>query len=127
MDAVVRWVHLLAAATWVGGMITVGALVPTLRKAGAGPEVVRAAAGRFGVVAWIAIGVAVITGVLQIDGLADGSEAALAVKLSLVGLGIALAWIHQTTARTLSSAWRGVLQGVLLLDGLAIVAAAVAL
>lgn len=129
LDDLIRWVHLLAAAVWVGGMITVAALVPVLRRAGTPREAIRAVARRFGVVAWVAIATSVITGIIQLvrlDVVTRGNTA-LMVKLLLVGVGVMLAYGHQITARSLSPAARGIIQGLLLLDGLAILAAAVAL
>ena len=128
-DDTIRWFHLLAAATWVGGMITVGALVPVLRTTGATPEQIKAVARRFGNLAWVALGVSVLTGITQLTRLdleLDRSTA-FAVKLALVGLAATLAWVHQITAATTRPALRGAIQGVLLIDGLAIIAAAIAL
>lgn len=58
----VRFLHLLGAASWVGGMIVLGAVaVPAARAAGdptAGRRVITSAARRFGVVgalAWIVL------------------------------------------------------------------------
>jgi len=48
LDDLIRWIHLLAAAIWIGGMITVAALVPALRGARATSDQIRAAARRFG-------------------------------------------------------------------------------
>ena len=128
-DELIRWVHLIAAAVWVGGQITVAALVPALRRAGAGAEQIRAAARRFGVVAWSAIGVSVATVIVQLIRLdyPTGGNTTLAVKLLLVGIAVAVAWFHQLIARNASPALRGALEGSLLLLALAIVAAAVAL
>jgi hypothetical protein len=51
----------------------------------------------------------------------------LALKLLLVGLAVAVAWLHQIVARKISPALRGALEGILLLLALGILAAAVAL
>jgi len=58
----VRFIHVLGAATWVGGMIALGAVaVPAARSAGdrtAGRQVLTSAARRFGVLgalAWVVI------------------------------------------------------------------------
>ena len=50
--------HLLGAAVWLGGTITVGALVPALRRAGAERPQLQAMARQFGKVSWAAIGLA---------------------------------------------------------------------
>ena len=66
MLLVTRWVHLVAVATWTGGLIVLAALVVALRRAGADRELLRAAARQFGRVSWAAMAVAVLTGVAQV-------------------------------------------------------------
>jgi putative copper export protein len=133
MFDLVRWLHLLAAAVWMGGLITLGALVPALRKAGADRSILQAAARQFGRVSWTAMGVAVVTGVIQLMRLDLGTSMQTAfgrrlfLKLALVGLAAALALGHQLTARHTSAAVRGIIQGLILLISLGIFAAAVAL
>ncbi|WP_181646956.1 hypothetical protein [Streptomyces sp. WAC00263] len=60
-DTVRMFLHILAATVWVGGQLTLAALVPALR--GLGAQVTRAAARRFNQVAWPAFAVLVATGV----------------------------------------------------------------
>ena len=55
------FLHVLAAAVWVGGQITLAGLVPVLRPYG--PEATRAAARRFNIVAWSAFAVLAATGI----------------------------------------------------------------
>lgn len=128
IDGVVLWLHLVAAAVWVGGLITVGALVPALRSAGAERPMLQAMARRFGVVSWAAMGLAVVTGAIQMVRLDYGwFDEPVVRKLGLVVVAIALAAGHQFTARRTSAAVRGALQGAILLVSLGILAAAVAL
>jgi len=54
----------LAATVWVGGQLTLAALVPALRALGREPTNV--AAGAFNPVGWAAFGVLVITGVWNV-------------------------------------------------------------
>ena len=123
-----NWVHLLAAATWTGGLITVGALVPALRKAGVTRDQLRAMARRFGTVSWAAFAIIVMTGIAQVAELGiSWSNATLSLKLGLVVLAVALAGVHQVTARRTSHAVRGVIQGLILGVSLAIFAVAVTL
>jgi putative copper export protein len=63
-DTVRLFLHVLAATVWVGGQLTLAALVPVLRRQG--PGVPRAAARRFNLVAWPAYGVLIITGAWNI-------------------------------------------------------------
>ena len=127
VDEIIRWFHLLAAAVWIGGMITVAALVPVLRKGGADRSLIQAAARRFGQATWVALSVSVATGLLQLFRFDYPLTGALAVKLVLVGLSISLAFVHQEIARDVGPRARGMMEGGLLLLGLAILAAAVAI
>jgi putative copper export protein len=63
-DTVRLFLHVLAATAWVGGQLTLAALVPAL--CALGTEVPRAAARRFNRVAWPAFAVLVATGAWNI-------------------------------------------------------------
>jgi len=127
VDDVIHWFHLVAATVWIGGMITVAAVVPALRSAGVEREHLQVMARRFGVVSWTAMLVSVTTGVAQVFRLDIDLSPALAWKVALVGIAISIAFVHQQMARHVGPAIRGVMEGALLLVGLAILAAAVAL
>ncbi|MFQ5554896.1 MAG: hypothetical protein ACE5GC_05950 [Acidimicrobiia bacterium] len=123
-----KWVHLLAVATWTGGLITLAALVPTMRREGADQAMLRAVARQFSRVTWTALVVAVGTGVWQVDQLRiPWSDGTLGLKLTLVGTAAALALGHQLTARRSSAAVRGAIQGLILLVSIAIFGVAVTL
>jgi putative copper export protein len=96
-DGVRLFLHVLAATIWVGGQITLGALVPVLRSAGA--DVPRQAARVFGRIAWAAFGVLIVTGIWNVaaagDTNANGYQATLGLKLSLVALSGLAAYAHQ--------------------------------
>jgi hypothetical protein len=102
-----------------------------MRKAGVDRPQLQAIARQFGRVSWTAMGVALITGVIQLlqldidTSLQSSFEQRLFVKLLLVGAAVALALGHQLTARRTSPAVRGVIQGVMLLVSLGIFATAV--
>jgi putative copper export protein len=121
-----KWIHLLAAATWTGGLITLAALVPAMRSAGAERPLLQAVARQFGRVSWVALGVAVVTGIWQVE-LVGYPWADLTFKLTLVVIAAGLALVHQLTARRSTAAMRGLLQGVILLTSIGIFGAAVAL
>jgi len=124
----VRFVHLVAAAVWTGGLITLAALVVALRKAGAERSHLQAAARQFARVSWVAMAVAIGTGLAQVVLMRlPWSYGRLHVKIGLVALAVVLAGAHQLTARRSSPAARGVIQGLILLVSLGIFAAAVAL
>jgi putative copper export protein len=97
VDGVRLFLHVLAATIWVGGQITLGALVPVLR--GAGADVPRLAARAFGRIAWGAFAVLVITGIWNIaaagDTNSDGYQVTLGLKLGVVVLSGLSAYAHQ--------------------------------
>jgi putative copper export protein len=98
-DGVRLFLHVLAATIWVGGQITLGALVPVLRRAGA--DVPRIAARAFGRVAWAAFVLLVLTGIWNIaaashsDTKQNGYQATLGIKLGFVVVSGLAAWWHQ--------------------------------
>ena len=125
---VLRWVHLVAAAIWLGGMITLAALVGALRRSGAERDTIVAAARAFARISWAALLVAIATGLAQVHVLAlPWSYHPLHLKVGLVGLTAIVALVHVRLARRLSPAARGVLEATLLLLSLGIFAAAVRL
>ncbi len=100
------FLHVLAATIWVGGQLTLGALVPALR----GYEgVTKVAARRFGVVAWPAFAVLVATGVWNM--LAEGhwsgpAQMTLNVKLGFVLLSGVAAFLHtRSTSKAGLAVW----------------------
>ncbi len=93
----------------------------------------QAVARQFGRLSWTAMGVAVITGIIQVVQLDIASDLrntfgrSLFVKLLAVGLAAGLALAHQLTAKNSTPAVRGAMQGAILLASLGIFAAAVAM
>ncbi|MDZ7732937.1 MAG: CopD family protein [Acidimicrobiia bacterium] len=89
------FLHVLAAAVWVGGQLTLLGLLSTVRTLG--DDAPRLVARRFGAIAWSAFAVLVVTGVWNLLALDVGStttayQVTLGVKLLLVvvsGLGAA--------------------------------------
>ena len=88
--------HVLAATIWVGGQITVAALVPTLRALS--PDAPRLAARRFNPVAWTGYAVLVATGGWNVaaeeDDLHGAKLAVLWVKIAVVAASGVAAWLH---------------------------------
>ena len=80
-------------------------------------------ARQFGKVSWAAMGLAVVGGIWLVaeTGRAWGD---LSLKVSLVIVTVALAALHQLTARRMTAAQRGAIQGLILLVSLAIFAVA---
>lgn len=122
----VKWVHLLAAAVWTGGLIVLAFLVTAIRRATDDIEVLRATARRFSVVSWTALGTAVITGVWMY------TEFGLpwvdfTLKGTLIVVAVVLAFVHQLTAKRTPPAVRGIIQLVIIVVSIGIYGAAVAL
>lgn len=96
--------HILAAISWVGGMLFLSlVLAPLVRSRKAAPEFMalfRSAARRFRIVAWLAMGVLLTTGpgLLAQRGVAVTNPAVwpfiVSLKLGLVALLLALTVLH---------------------------------
>ena len=117
-DTIRLFLHVLAATIWLGGQITLAALVPVLRRLGA--EIPRAAANRFNQVAWPAFAVRVVTGIWNIAAVhaqIHGSyETTLVVKLIVVVISGVTAALH---ARAQSPRWIAVFGALTGLSALA--------
>ena len=91
------FLHVLAATIWVGGQITLGGLVPVLRRAGA--DLPRLVARQFGRVAWTSYAVLVATGIWNMaayDGKdRHGYRTTIGLKLAFVALSGIAAYVHQ--------------------------------
>jgi uncharacterized membrane protein len=117
----VRWLHLVAAATWLGGAITLGFLVVALRRQNVDRSVLQAVARMFARVSWMAMAVAVATGVTQVEVLhLPWTHSPLLYKLGIVAVTVALTAVHQRLAKHLTGASRGALEAALLISSLAI-------
>lgn len=93
-DTIRVFLHVLAATIWVGGQLTLAALVPALRSY---EGVAKAAARRFNQVAWPAFGVLVATGVwnmIAVDNDDSAYRTTLNVKLALVVVSGVSAFLH---------------------------------
>jgi putative copper export protein len=108
------FLHVLAATVWVGGQLTLAALVPALR--GMGGHVTRTAARRFNQVAWPAYAVLVATGVWNIVAESDKDHGryrtTLVVKLAAVAVSGATAYLHARARSTTALAVFGALTGL---------------
>ena len=113
-DTIRLFLHALAATVWVGGQLTLAALVRVLRRAGA--DIPRAAARRFNQVAWPAFAVLIITGiwnVIAVRSQVSGSyETTLVVKLVVVLISGVTAALHARARGPAGRAVFGALTGV---------------
>ena len=118
---VVRTLHLLAMAFFVGGqLVLAAAIVPVLRGEPTRPQL-RAIAQRFGVGSLVALAVLVATGVAMADRFDRWSDGTLHVKLGLVGLVTALVAWH------IRRPGRHEIEGIVFVVSVAIVVLGVAL
>ena len=120
LDTIRLFLHVLAATVWVGGQLTLAALVPVLRSVGT--DVPRVAARRFNAVAWPAFGILVVTGVWNIvaerDEVHGSYETTLIVKLVLVAVSGVTAWLHARAGTPVGLAVFGALTGLSALGAL---------
>jgi len=90
-DTIRLFLHVLAATVWVGGQITLAALVPVLRRRGA--EIPRAAARRFNQVAWPAFGVLIVTGIWNIAAVRSQIHGSYRTTLIVKLIAVAISWV----------------------------------
>ncbi len=122
---VVRYLHLLGATVWIGGLIVLGVTVAAVRSVSDDRRTLRVMARRFGVISWLAMALLVVTGgILSAD---HGWDSVLVTKVSLVLLSILLAAWHSMGGANQSPQSRGLIQGVILVLALVILGLAVAL
>lgn len=115
--------HVLGVSVWVGGQITLVAIMRTIKDNSEGllPLVAR----RFARTSWAALGLVVATGialVLQIDPTEQGTaySITLALKLALVFIAVTAALIHSTSKQRLFVALGGAIGLVASLGSLAL-------
>ena len=121
-----KWIHLLAAAVWTGGLLVLGFLVTAIRAVTDDVEVLRAAARRFGLVSWIAFGTSLITGTWIYTEFSLPWDIFL-LKGTLIATAGGLVLIHQLTAKRTGPAMRGIGQLVIMIVSIGIFGAAVTL
>lgn len=119
-DTIRLFLHVLAATVWVGGQLTLAALVPVLRSAGS--EVTKAVANAFDRIAWPAFGVLIATGVWNVIAEHDKDHGAyhttLIVKYAVVALSGLTAWLHARAETKRAMAVFGALTGLSALGAL---------
>ena len=106
MALFVLWFHLLAAIVWIGGMLFLAlVLIPSLQgleDSKLRSQLVHLVGRRFRTVGWIAIGVLITTGILNVIRLGVSPIALLGtrfgtilgLKLALVSVMIVLSGVH---------------------------------
>ena len=118
-ETVRLFLHVLAATVWVGGQITLAALVPAVRGTAEGAT--RMAARAFNRIAWPAFGVLVVTGIWNVAALGDQGTAfehTLMLKYGLVLVSGVTAYAHQRSTSPTGLAVFGGLTGLSALGAL---------
>jgi len=119
-DTLRLFLHVLAATVWVGGQLTLAALVPTLRRLGT--DMPKAAARQFNRVAWPAFGVLIVTGVWNVvaerDKVTAEYRTTLVVKIVVVAVSGATAALHARSRSRTGLAVFGALTGISALTAL---------
>jgi hypothetical protein len=89
-DTLRLFLHVLAATVWVGGQVTLAALVPTLRRLGT--DMPKVAARQFNRIAWPAFAVLIATGVWNVfadrDKVSGEYRTTLVVKVVVVAVSV---------------------------------------
>ncbi|MER3460862.1 MAG: hypothetical protein C4303_07065 [candidate division GAL15 bacterium] len=88
------FVHVLAAAVWVGGYVLFAWAAPALRRAPQGTQAFRVLGLRFRGLSWVAVGVLLATGVGFLLSGWDPAQPVLRDKLGLVGIAVLLKAAH---------------------------------
>lgn len=104
------FLHVLAAAVWVGGQIVLAGLVPAVRRSH--PEATKVIARAYGKVAWPAFAVVVVTGLWSISEIPvtdTGTEYQITLfsKITLAIVSGAAAAVHQVGRSKLALAAGG--------------------
>ncbi len=115
VDGIRLSLHVLAAAIWVGGQITLAGLVPSIRKIS--PEVTRVAANAFARLSWPAFAVLVLTGFWNIGTIDMSTQTTawkivLGVKIAVVVIAGVSAYLHTKAKSTVGLAVWGSISGL---------------
>ena len=122
VDSIRIGLHVLGATVWVGGQLTLAALVPALRAAG--PDVPKRAAQAFNRVAWPAFGLLLVTGVWNVIAVNHADhpnstyQAVLGAKMVVVAASGISAWRHTRATSTTALAVWGAVTGLTALSSL---------
>ena len=111
-DTIRLFLHVLAAAVWVGGQIALGAIVPRLRATF--PDSTKVVAQAFGRVAFPAFGVVVVTGLwglfeIDVTNTSTSYQITLFLKITLAIASGAAAVVHSVGTTKLALALGGAL------------------
>lgn len=119
LESIRLFAHVLGATIWVGGQLTLAALVPTLRQV---DDLPKRAARAFNRIAWPAYFLLVITGIWNVASEAKEADQTwwitLTLKAILVALSGVAALLHSKASTKSSLALWGALSGLSALGSL---------
>ena len=114
IDSIRLFLHIIGATIWVGGQLTLAALVPVLRAFD--PSLPKKAAIAFNKVAWPAYGLLILTGIWNVAvtpaGTSSNYNAVLGIKMAVVALSGVAAYLHSKAKSTPALAIWGALSGL---------------
>jgi putative copper export protein len=101
-----RWLHIVAMAFFVGGQLVVAAAVVPVARRREDPDGLRAIARRFGYGSLVAVAVLLATGAAMASHFQRWSDGTLQLKLGLIALtGLLIGWhMRRPTAHALAAA-----------------------
>ncbi len=113
-DSLRLFLHVIGATIWVGGQLVFAALVPVLKAKDAGlPKLV---AKQFNKIAWPAFGLLLLTGFWNLatlpKDLPSSYHAAVGIKMTVVTLSGAAAYMHARAKSTKGMALWGAVSGL---------------
>ena len=114
-DTIRLFLHVLAAAVWVGGQFALAGIVPTLRREA--PEATRVVARAFARVAWPAFALVVLTGLwniaeVDVTNTDTAYQVTLMLKITVAILSGVFAAVHAAGRSKLTIAVGGSLGGL---------------
>lgn len=105
---------MIGATIWVGGQLTLAALVPVLRSVD--PTLPKKAARAFNRIAWPAYGLLVLTGIWNVARIPAGASAnfnaVLGIKMAVVALSGVAAYLHGKAKGSVGLAVWGAVSGL---------------
>lgn len=116
LAVLVLWIHVIAASVWIGGQLTVAAVMPLLRSQ---PALMTSLGRRYQLIAWPAYALLVLTGIGNMlhlhlglaDLFSDPVGRTLTTKLGFVLLSGLAAGVHEWSSRLGPSARRSAILG----------------
>jgi putative copper export protein len=114
VDSIRLFLHVISATIWVGGQLTLAALVPVLKVIN--PEAPKKVAKQFNKIAWPAYIILLITGFWNVAAIGSGASshynAVLGIKMTVVALSGLAAYAHTKAKSTATLAIWGAVAGL---------------